>query len=91
MNRRSFLASSAGLAASSAFAQTPVTELPPLGERPTQDPSVEIINPRGLVPLSYIIDDATCLVNLNKFASPHFYEAFGSQGRRRDPCARERS
>ena len=58
--------------------------LPPLGERPAQDPAVEVLNPRGLVPLSFIIDDSTCLVNLNKFASPHFYEAHGGN-RRRDP------
>lgn len=38
---------------------------------------VEILNPRGRVPLAWIIDDSTCLVNLNRFAIPQFAEAMG--------------
>lgn len=34
------------------------------------------MNPRARVPLSFIIDDSTCLVNLNRFAMPQFDEAF---------------
>ncbi|MFN5962511.1 MAG: hypothetical protein ACK5CW_13595 [Verrucomicrobiota bacterium] len=45
------------------------------GERPAQDPAVTILNPRARVPVSLIIDDSTCLVNLNKFAIPQFAEA----------------
>jgi hypothetical protein len=33
-------------------------------------------NPQGRVPVSLIIDDSTCLVNLAHFAIPHFHEAF---------------
>ena len=54
-----------GMAASAAFAQGP-------GERPSQSGQVEILNPRTRVPLSIIIDDSTCLVNLNRFAIPQF-------------------
>lgn len=46
------------------------------GERPTQAPGVEILNPRGRVPLSFIIDDSTCLVNMGHFCMPQFAEAW---------------
>ncbi len=47
------------------------------GERPSQDAAgVEILNPRGRVPVSFIIDDSTCLVNLAHFCIPHFAEVF---------------
>ena len=37
---------------------------------------VEVLNPRGRVPVSLIIDDSTCLVNLAHFAIPQFAEVF---------------
>lgn len=80
VSRREFLLqASAGVAAlslgglsSSARAQVP-------GERPPRDAAVEILNPRGRVPVSLIIDDSTCLVNLNRFAIPQFAAAFDNQ------------
>ena len=70
-NRREFLQSlAAGALAAPAFAQQP-------GERPQQDSAVETLNPRGRVPVSIIIDDSTCLVNLNRFAIPQFQRAWG--------------
>jgi hypothetical protein len=45
------------------------------GERPQQDAAVKVLNPRGRVPVSIIVDDSTCLVNLNKFAIPQFAAA----------------
>lgn len=47
------------------------------GDRPKRDASVKVLNPRGRVPISYVIDDSTCLVNLNHFAVPQFRTAFG--------------
>ena len=47
------------------------------GERPRQDESVTVLNPRMRVPVSLIIDDSTCLVNLNHFAIPQFTTARG--------------
>ncbi|MDP7252945.1 MAG: hypothetical protein QGF00_25300 [Planctomycetota bacterium] len=44
----------------------------PCGERPFQEPAVKVVNPRLRVPVSLIIDDSTCLVNLNRFAIPQF-------------------
>ncbi|HZP84672.1 MAG TPA: hypothetical protein VFB21_23755 [Chthonomonadaceae bacterium] len=46
------------------------------GERPPQDAAVRVRNPRNRVPLSFIIDDSTCLVNLAYFGIPAFSEAF---------------
>ncbi len=46
------------------------------GERPTQTGDFEVLNPRGRVPLSFVIDDSTCLVNLNKFALDQFHQAW---------------
>jgi hypothetical protein len=40
---------------------------------------VEVINPRARVPVGLIVDDSTCLVNLNKFAMPQFDETFAGQ------------
>jgi hypothetical protein len=75
--RRDFLRTSAlGLAASGlglrdslALAQVP-------GERPKQAEGVKVLNPRGRVPVSFIIDDSTCLVNLAHFCIPQFAEVF---------------
>ena len=52
---------------------------PPYGERPQQDQTVRVLNPRGRVPISLIIDDSTCLVNLNRFAIPQFAAAWGNR------------
>jgi len=46
------------------------------GDRPEQATDVEVLNPCGRVPISLIIDDSTCLVNLAHFAIPHFAEVF---------------
>lgn len=65
VTRRAFLAAAA---AAPAAAQIP-------GERPARASGIEVLNPRARVPLSIIIDDSTCLVNLNKFAVPQFAAA----------------
>ncbi len=46
------------------------------GERPPAAEGVTVLNPRTRVPVGLIIDDSTCLVNLNRFAMPQFDEAF---------------
>lgn len=48
----------------------------PPGERPEQSADVTLLNPRCRVPLSFIIDDSTCLVNLAHFGIPHFAEVY---------------
>jgi hypothetical protein len=47
------------------------------GERPESKPGPVVMNPQGRVPVGLIIDDSTCLVNLNRFAVPQFAEAWG--------------
>jgi hypothetical protein len=47
------------------------------GERPEQRADgVTVLNPRDRVPVSLIIDDSTCLVNLAHFCIPQFHEVF---------------
>lgn len=53
----------------------PASDVPP-GDRPVQDQSVKVLHPRGRVPLSFIIDDSTCLVNMGAFCMPQFRTAF---------------
>ncbi len=80
-SRREFLArlaptvavTGAGLRRSQAWAQVP-------GDRPVRTAGVQVLNPRDRVPLSFIIDDSTCLVNLNKFAIPQFAAAHADGG-----------
>ena len=74
-SRRRFLKSaSAGLAALGAAAGAGRSQEP--GNRPAQHADVEVLNPRARVPLSLIIDDSTCLVNLAHFGIPQFAEVF---------------
>jgi len=46
------------------------------GDRPTQAPGVTVLNPQNRVPVSFIIDDSTCLVNMAHFGIPHFATAW---------------
>jgi hypothetical protein len=48
----------------------------PPGERPREDRAVEVLNPQGRVPLSFFIDDSTCLVNMGHFCMPQFATAW---------------
>lgn len=78
-SRRTFLSATtraATLAAAAATAR-PMSALAQVpGDRPPAEPAVQVLNPRARVPVGYIIDDSTCLVNLNKFAMPQFDAAF---------------
>ena len=81
--RRSFLKQSGSLALGGAglshlAAGTAIAQ--EAGERPRQAAGnvagVEVLNPRGRVPLSFIIDDSTPLVNMAHFGIPQFRQAF---------------
>lgn len=69
LSRRRFFHQSA-LALGGAVAGEVGAQVP--GERPFQEAAIQVLNPRARVPVSIIIDDSTCLVNLNKFAIPQF-------------------
>ncbi len=72
-SRRRFLQSSAAAMAASYCG---IANSQDRGERPERAAGVTVLNPRERVPLSFIIDDSTCLVNLNRFAMPQFAETF---------------
>lgn len=81
LTRRSFLQSSAAVLAAAhawptnwVFAQDRPQALP--GERPQRAEGIVIENPRLRVPVSLIIDDSTCLVNLAHYAIPQFAQVF---------------
>jgi hypothetical protein len=64
----------------------PMREIP-RGERPEQSPDVEVLNPRGRVPVSFIVDDSTCLVNMGHFCMPQFAEALPDRDDYQKPWA----
>ncbi|MEW4487403.1 twin-arginine translocation signal domain-containing protein [Thalassoglobus sp. JC818] len=75
ISRRNFLRAGAGVALGgmldlNLFAQTPI------GDRPEQDPAVTVLYPRDRVPLTFIIDDSTCLVNMGHFCIPQFQSCY---------------
>src|SRR4051812_41317232 len=76
MQRRAFLRRASSLMGgtlalhASSHAQVP-------GERPAAAEGVSVVNPRNRVPVGLIIDDSTCLVNLNHFAVPQFAHVLG--------------
>src|SRR3954465_14619465 len=80
-NRRKFLAGAGlglglGWRAAGALAETGAVAQD-LGTRPPRPPAgVRVLNPRDRVPVSLIIDDSTCLVNLAHFCIPQFQEVF---------------
>ncbi len=74
--RRSFLKATAGLAAAGAGLAYPLLHAQEAGERPSRAGGAVVCLPRKRVPVSLIIDDSTCLVNLAHFGIPHFHEAF---------------
>jgi hypothetical protein len=49
------------------------------GERAPRPAGINVLNPRTRVPVSLILDDSTCLVNLAHFCIPQFAEVFPDQ------------
>ena len=78
--RRSFLATGISVAANSGLVRlvaeddARITSRRPAGTgREAQ--GLEVLMPRNRVPLSFVIDDSTCLVNMGHFCTPQFAEA----------------
>lgn len=67
VNRRSFLATSAAVVSTSAL---------PAWCSATESPAFQVELPRLRVPLSFIIDDSTSLVNMGRFCMPQFATAW---------------
>ncbi|MEL6106097.1 MAG: hypothetical protein AAFU85_08675 [Planctomycetota bacterium] len=77
MDRRNFVAASC-LGLGSALATR-------AAGKAANAPQVEAILPRSRVPLSFIIDDSTCLVNMGHFCMPQFAEAWPEREVYRQP------
>jgi hypothetical protein len=76
-SRRELLKSAALAAAGAALSPlTSVLSAQDAGQRPERAKELEVLNPAARVPVSLIIDDSTCLVNLAHFCIPHFHEVF---------------
>jgi hypothetical protein len=77
LSRRDFLkiSASAVVTARLALEGVPVAAQDK-GERPTPPAGVIVLNPQNRVPVSLIIDDSTCLVNMAHFGIPQFAEVF---------------
>jgi hypothetical protein len=71
MLRREFLQTSSLALIGTRFPGLALQEAP-RGDRPKQAEGVKVLNPRGRVPMSLLIDDSTCLVNLAHFCIPQF-------------------
>ena len=78
--RRSFLATGISVAANSGLVKlvadddARITSRRPAGTgREAQ--GLEVLMPRNRVPLSFVIDDSTCLANMGHFCTPQFAEA----------------
>ena len=74
MHRRRFLHQVGALAAAHLGGQM-LAQVP--GARPPRADGVTVLNPRTRVPVGLIIDDSTCLVNLNRYAVPQFAHVQG--------------
>src|SRR5947208_55083 len=79
-SRRDFLQAAALSVAGGAIGLMESSVLAQLkGERPKQANGVKVLNPQNRVPVSLIIDDSTCLVNLAHFCIPQFHDMFPDQ------------
>ncbi len=79
-SRRHFLQTASSLSAA-ALATGNLGWAQEAGERPQRSSDVDVLNPRSRVPVGLIIDDSTCLVNLNRFAMPQFNRAWNAENK----------
>ncbi len=73
-HRRQFLKTAA--LATASVASGVLAQEKPIETLVRQDIGVDVLFPRDRVPLSFIIDDSTCLVNMGRFCMPQFAEAW---------------
>lgn len=78
-SRRDFVRRLAGAGLAGAAATGLAAQAQEAGARPPRAAEVSVLLPRLRVPVGWIIDDSTCLVNLNRFAMPQFDEAHGGR------------
>ncbi|MFH1718882.1 MAG: twin-arginine translocation signal domain-containing protein [Planctomycetota bacterium] len=76
ITRRDLLKATAMAAAAGSALNSGLLKAQPTGQRPSRAAGVEVLNPQNRVPVSMIIDDSTCLVNMAHFGIPHFATAW---------------
>jgi len=87
--RRDFLRTgAAGLAACGLGCTAAETLAQVPGQRPPRIDAARVLNPQTRVPVSLIIDDSTCLVNLAHFAMPQFAEVWPGRKEYQKPWRR---
>ncbi len=92
-NRRQILRLSAWGVAGATLATNPLSptwagETPDLASTeklPSRPAGIEVLMPRDRVPLSFIIDDSTCLVNMGHFCTPQFATAWPNRDQYKKP------
>ena len=72
-SRREFLGTSASVVGGAALASAPA---PAQAQKKAVQSGAKVLNPRGRVPLSFVIDDSTCLVNMGYYCTPQFYACY---------------
>lgn len=55
------------------------------GETPGFQSAVQVLMPRDRVPMSFIIDDSTCLVNMGHYCTPQFAQAWPDRAEYQKP------
>lgn len=81
MDRRQFVKMSSFVAGASLASPSVASACP-------WDNTVDVELPRYRVPLSFIIDDSTCLVNMGRYCMPQFAEAWPERDEYRRPWER---
>ncbi|MEO0973038.1 MAG: hypothetical protein AAFX85_08070 [Pseudomonadota bacterium] len=83
INRRQFIGAATAVSIGAGARVGIAAAMPDIepGERPDQAPEITVLNPYGRVPVSFIIDDSTCLVNMGHYCLPQFQEAWGRRER----------
>lgn len=83
LSRRRFLHTT--LAAASTTLLPRIPSLAQSSPAIPQHPSIQILHPRARVPLSFFIDDSTCLVNMGHFCMPQFAQAWPDRAEYKKP------
>ncbi|NND98446.1 MAG: hypothetical protein HKN47_14090 [Pirellulaceae bacterium] len=85
LSRRRMLAAGAATVATARWGQSMGQEsaTAPIASVSTSD--VDVLLPRNRVPVSFVIDDSTCLVNMGHFCNPQFANAWPDRDEYKQP------
>ncbi len=75
-DRRDFIRTGVSAAVGSSLYGGHLLAQTPTGDRPPNTDGVKVLFPRDRIPLTFIIDDSTCLVNMGHFGIPQFHACY---------------